>query len=299
MIYRHVFRGLLAGVAFLAASGAAQACAGPCGGSPCGNPCVESCAPAAPVAPVTRTITVYERVPEYYETTRTTYKSVCVTENYTAYRTECVPEVRTCTKTIIRKVPEWRDCVKTCYRWESCWETRTTYKKVHTCKEVCTVKRKWVDQGHYECQCVPARHGLFSHKKGCGDDCCEPCPPMKMKKVWVPCKVCIETPCVKKVRCTECIPCTTQVCVKKKVPYQTVTKVCTYRCIPETVCHNVTVMVSRCVPYQATRTVTKCVPVCEKVTCCRMVCKPVTRQITCYPCPPVDCCNQHRGGCCH
>jgi len=267
---------------------------------------------------MTRTVTVYEQVPEYYETTRTRYQSVCSTEKYTAYRTECVPEVRTCTKTIVRKVPEWRDVCQTCYRWESVWETRTTFKRVTVCKQVTTVRTKWVDQGHYEYQCVPACPGLLSRfkKKSCGgcDDCCEPCPPMKTKKVWVPCKVCIEVPCTKTVRCTECVPCTTQVCVKRRVPYQTVTKVCSYRCVPETVSHNYTVMVSRCVPYEATRTVSRCVPVVERVTACRMVCKPVTREVTCSPsdCCPTDCCGsggkgglfgglfgRKGGGCCN
>src|SRR5688572_18884299 len=57
-------------------------------------------APHAPVAhgcgaPAYQTVCVTEWVPEYYKTTRTTYKSTCVQERYTAYRHECVPEVRT------------------------------------------------------------------------------------------------------------------------------------------------------------------------------------------------------------
>jgi hypothetical protein len=308
MFNRHVIRGLLAGVAILAASSAVQACAAPCGG----NSCCDSCAPAVSCAPVKRTITVYESVPEYYETTRTTYRTVQATEKYTAYRTECVPETRTCTKTVYRKVPEWKDVCTTCYRWESCWETRTTYKKVTVCKQVCTVKRKCVDQGHWVEQCVPVGPSCFDRlKKSCGcGDCCEPCPRYKTKKVWCPNKVWVETPCVKTVRCTECVPCTTQVCVKKKVPYQTVSKVCTYKCIPETVTHTYTVNVSRCVPYEATRTVCKCVPVVEKVTACRMVCKPVTKEVECTPVS--ECCESghrafgrlfgrkgHGGGCCN
>jgi len=256
---------------------------------------------------VTRTITVYEQVPEYYETTRTTYKSVCVPEKYTAYRTECVPEVRTCCKTIMRKVPEWRDVCKTCYRYETVWENRTTYKKVTVCKTVTTVSRKCVDQGHYECQCVEVKPWFSKMKK---NDCCEPCPTYKTKKVWVPCKVWIETPCTKTVKCTECIPCTTQVCCKKKVPYTVTEKVCTWKCIPETVNHTYTVNVHKCVPYEATRMVSKFVPGCERVTACRMVCKPVTREVSCTPTPccPTDCCSsggkggffgRKKGGCCH
>jgi len=238
-----------------------------------------------------------QMVPEQYETTRTVYRTEYVNERYTAYRTECVPEGRTCTKTIYEKGPEWRDQVCTSYKCVPTMECRTTYKKVTVCKTVTTVTRKCVDKGHYECQQVPCKPGLFARaKKCCGcDDCCEPCPPMKTKKVWVPCPVWIETPCTKVVKCTECVPCTENVCVNKMVPVQTTVRVCTYRCVPRCVTSTYTVNVSRCVPYEATRCVAKCVPVCEKVTCCRMVCRPVVKEVCCTPCC-TPCCPK---SCCH
>jgi hypothetical protein len=303
MLYRHVIRGLLASLALVAASASAQANhhGGACCGSASGHGTIAPAPAGAPApAPAYRTITVYEMVPEYYETTRTTYKQVQVQEAYTAYRHECVPECRTRTKTVYRKVQEMVDETRCTYKCVQCMEEKTCYKKERVCKEVCSTKKKWVDQGHWECQCVPCKP-LFNFRKGCCDDCCDPCPPMKTKKVWVPCKVCIEEPCVKKVWETICTPYTTQVCVTKKVPCYETVKVCKTRCIPECVTETYTVNVSKCIPYQATRCVTKCVPHCEKVQACRMVCKAVCKQVpVCEPtcCQPSCCepCCESKGG---
>lgn len=318
MSYRHAIRGLLAGLALVAASASAQAghgSSGCCGSANHSGPIAPTPAYAAAsnaCAPATRTITVYEQVPEYYETTRTVYRQQQVQETYTAYRHECVPETRTRTKTVYRQVQEWKDVTTCTYKCVQVMETRTTYKKTKVCKEVCTVKRKCVDQGHWETQCVEVKP-LFS-KKSCDPCACEPCPRYKSKKVWVPCKVWVETPCVKKVWVTECTPCTEQVCVTKKVPCYETKKVCCTRCVPECVTETYTVNVSRCVPYQATRCVTKCVPVGEKVTACRMVCKPVCKEVpVCDPCADLnagsDCCGGsgglfgrffgRKGGCCN
>src|SRR5579884_1397486 len=46
---------------------------------------------AAPCAPRTCTVWVNEMVQEQYPCTRTVYTKQCRTEEYTAYRTECVP----------------------------------------------------------------------------------------------------------------------------------------------------------------------------------------------------------------
>src|SRR5438105_2856608 len=48
---------------------------------------------AAP-APCTRTVCCTEWVAEKFQSTRTVYKHECKRENYTAYRCECVPEIR-------------------------------------------------------------------------------------------------------------------------------------------------------------------------------------------------------------
>jgi hypothetical protein len=51
------------------------------------------------------------------------------------------------------------------------------------------------------------------------------------------------------------------------------------------------VMVKQCIPYQATRCVPTCVPCTEKVTCTRMVCKTICKQV------PVETCAPACGGC--
>src|SRR5262245_7909523 len=106
MFNRHVIRGLLAGVALVAASASIQAGSSCCGATgtgpiapqPAGAPAANAGGAAPAAKPATRTITCYEQVPEYYETTRTCYKTEWAEEKYTAYKHECVPETRTRTK---------------------------------------------------------------------------------------------------------------------------------------------------------------------------------------------------------
>jgi hypothetical protein len=263
-----------------------------------------------------RTVTVTEWVPEQYESCRTVYKTEYVNETYTAYRTECVPETRTRMVTVSRMVPECRDVVRTTYKCVPTQETRTCTKQVWTCKPVTTIHRKCVDQGHWECCEVPCEPGFFSrlgsHRRhGCDDPCAPACCEVKTKTVkkWVPNKVWIETPVTKMVRTCEYVPYTTCVTVNKMVPVQEVHKVTVNRCVTEQQCQTYTVNVARQVPYQATRCVAKCVPVQEKVTCCRMVPRQVQKCVpVCEPCEPAcDACETgHRGffgrrhsGCCH
>ena len=117
---------------------------------------------------------------------------------------------------------------------------------------------------------------------------------MKTKKVWVPCKVCIETPCTKTVHSWECVTTTEMVCVKKSIPVHETVKVCTYRCETQTtmvpVCKTKCVPVCKtvsytechkvCVPYQATRCVTTCQPCTETYTVCKMVATCVEKEVT-------------------
>jgi len=288
MLHRNLISPVLAAVVYFAASNFAQAACCPQEGAP---------APAAACAPITRTITVMELVPETYETVRTSYRTEHVNETYTAYRTECVPETRTTYKTVTRLVPEVREeCVTVCKCVPTC-ETRTVMKKVTVCKEVTTYTKKTVDCGHWECRCEPVRHRC-GRKKSCDpcDPCGQPCQEYRTKKVWVSNKVCVETPCTKMVRSTECVPTTVTVTVNKMVQTTEVRKVCVNRCVSETVPVTCTVNVSKCVPYTATRCVAKCVPVQEKVLCTRMVCKPVCKTITETPaatsCACADTCCQ-------
>ncbi len=69
--------------------------------------CNTDCAPAC--APAYRTVTVTEYKPTTVEEVRTVYKTVCDTEKYTAYRTECVPETRHRTVCCTKLVPTVED----------------------------------------------------------------------------------------------------------------------------------------------------------------------------------------------
>jgi len=242
-----------------------------------------------------------EMVPECYDSFRTTYRTECAQEAYTAYRTECVPETRTVNRTVTRTVQEWKDQVYTVCKCVPTTETRTVMRRVTRTRQVTTMVKKVVDQGHWEEQCVPVsnnnnggRRGLLCKKKKqpeptCCQDPCNPCPvecpKFETKKVWVACKVCVETPCTRTECYTECVPETVCVTVNKMVPSTEVRKVCVNRCVTECVPETCTVMTRRCVPYTAYRTVSKCVPVQEKVTCTRMVCRPVTKTVVEYPAP--------------
>jgi hypothetical protein len=258
----------------------------------------DCCAPTTtPCAPATQSVCVTEWVKENFTTTRTAYRTECVQENYTAYRNVCVPQTCTRVCTVNTMVPENRTVVRTVCVPTTCVETRTVMKTVTTCKPVTTVTRKCVDQGHYECRQVPCRQSCLTKMRNKHNGCCECCPPpMKTVRVWCPNKVWVETPCTKMVRCRACVPCTTQVTVCKMVPKQVTTQVCCYRCVPQQKTETYTVMVSKCVPYQATRTVARCVPCQETVVCCRMVPRTVVKQVACAS--PCNTCGNVGNTCC-
>jgi len=246
-------------------------------------------APIAPVAdgcaPQTRTVCVKEWVPEQYQAERTVYKTECRQENYTAYKCECVPETRTRTCTTYKKVQEMQTVCKTVYDCVQCMEERTTMVKHVTCKPVTKTVRKCVDKGHWECREVPCGPSCFEkmkshfHHKDCCDSCEATCQRTKTKKVWVPCPVWEEhTVCTTEKVC-EYTPQTCKVCVTKKVPRQVTCQVCVSKCVPECHTETYTCNVEKKVPYQATRTVSVCVPVKETYTACRMVCRTVEKQV--------------------
>jgi hypothetical protein len=226
-------------------------------------------ATAAPCAPQFRTVCVKEWVPEKYETTRITYERVCREEKYTAYRCECVPETRT--RQVCVSVP--------------CVEERTVMKSQWKCVPVTQVVRKCVDKGHYECKEVPCGPSFlerlresFRCKDGCNDCCenrCEPCPRTKTVKVWVPCPTWEEK--------TVC--CTKRVC--EKIPVKCQVKVCKTQVKTETY----TCMAQKRIPYEATRNVVHCVPHEQKITCTRMVCRTVQKQVPVETCCETSCCR--------
>jgi hypothetical protein len=284
--------------------------------APAANP-APAPAPAAAGAPCGggyQTIYVNEWVPETYTTTRTVYRQEWREQQYTAYRYECVPQCVTKNVTCYRTVTEWKDVVRTCYERVPVCVERTVMKKVVTCQPCTKVIRKCVDRGHWECCEVPTLLGRIQlaryQKNACCDPCaCPPCIKTRTQKHWVSCpvweeccvtvmqQVCTYVPTV--VKCTEwkCVPkCVTQ-------------RVCCTRCVPECRQITCTVMVQKCIPYQACRKVCVCVPCCEQVTCCRMVCRCVAKQVPvcapcCTTCCETSCCCQRkfsfrRHGCCN
>jgi hypothetical protein len=227
--------------------------------------------------------------------TRTSYRVECRQETYTAYRCECVPETRTRTCTVYKNVPEVKTVTRSYCVCVPVVEERTVMRAHVTCKPVTTTCRRCVDHGHYECREVPCheRHckglltGLFHKHHGCCDDCCEPCPPpTKTVKVWVPCKVWEEVPVTRMERVCEYRPEVCKVTTYKREMRQENVQVTCMKCVPEQRTENYTVMVSKTVPYTATRTVRVCVPVTETVTCCASPCG--------------ESCGRHfRHRCCH
>jgi hypothetical protein len=253
---------------------------------------------AVPAAdPCTQTIQVIECVPEHYTTTRTAYRYECKQEVYTAYRCETATEVRTRTCTYYERIPEVRNEVRTVCTMVPTVEVRTVcrphWSYVTETKMVC----RTVDRGHWECREVHScfdglRHRLRGHHH---NDCCNPCcecpPPVRTRKVWVPCRVTEQVPvtCCRKVCTYEQVKCNVTVC--RPVTKQVTVQVCSYRCVPRQRVETYNVCVTRQVPCQATRTVRVCVPYQETVTCCRMVSRVVTRTV---PAPVAQACC---GGC--
>jgi hypothetical protein len=245
--------------------------------------------------PQYRTVCVNEWVPETYEKTITVMKKECVQEKYTAYRCESVPETRQRTCTVYEKVPEVVERVRHICVKVPVVEERTTMEKHWVSVPECKVVRKCVDKGHYECKevpCGPSMHEKM-HKwlhKDCCEECCEPCPKTKTVKVWVPCPTWEEhtVTCMKKVCEMRPVTCKVTVCKTEMKEEKYSVTVC--KTVAKQVVENYTVCVTKQIPYEATRTVVHCVPVQEKVTCTRMVCHKVEKQV-----PVATCCEDACG----
>ena len=237
--------------------------------------------------PKMRTIQVTECVPETYQEKRTCYRWECKQENYTAYRCEsvCVPKERTVT--CVERIPETKTVTRKVCHYESCCETRTVMKNCYHWEQYTCMQKKCVSRGHWEC-CEVCK------QPSCFEKLCNPCacPHTVTKKHWVHCPVYQECPVTKcKKVCTQ-VPTTCQVRVCKPVWQEVQCQVCSYRCVEKKHVEKYNEMVTKKVPYQATRCVRVCVPYTETVTCCRM--KTVTRQVQvaeCAPsCCPAPCC---------
>jgi hypothetical protein len=245
-------------------------------------------------APATRTVCCTEWVPEQYQSERTVYKTECKAEKYTAYKCECVPETRTCTRTVCKVVHEATTVMRTVCECVPVCEERTHMQQCVSYQPVTKMCRKCVDKGHYECKEVPCGPSLADRLKKCfhKNDCCEPCcPKTKTVKCWVPCKVWVEYPVTTCQKVVTCKPVTCKVTVYKRVEKQVPCQVTTCKYVPTQETHTYQVMTVKKVPYEATRMVTVCVPVKETVTCTRLVARTVQKQVPCETtcCKPVCC----------
>jgi len=285
MFHRTLACGLIAGLALAGAPARTFAIGPNHGGGAAGHAAaapsgpVHSSASAGGCGPVMTTVTVYEQVPETYTGTRTVYKNECVSEAYTAYRTETVPEARQVTRYVSRQVHETKQITVNTWQTVQTTEMRTVTKRVPVCKEVTTISRKCVDNGCWQSECVET----FASKLKGKFNSCGHCPEYTSRKVWVSNKQWVETPCTKMVKSyecvTECVP--TTVCKKVCVPE--VKTVTSCRTVCEPITETVTVNVCKTVPYTGTRMVNKCVPVTESYTATRMVCRAVQKQVASYP----------------
>lgn len=256
-------------------------------------------APAATAsAPQFRTVCVQEWAPEQYQCTRTSYRTECRTETYTAYRCESYPEQRTRVCTVYRMVPEVKEVIRRVCVCVPHVEERTVMQAHVTCKPVTKIVRRCVDKGHWECREVPCdppkkKRKWFSRKHDCCEPCCDPCcpPPTKIVRVWVPCKVWVETPvtCMEKV--CEYRPVVCRVTCYRHEWREERCQVTCCRCVVEPKVEHYTVICKKMVPYQAVRTVKVCVPHTETVTCTRMVCRTVHKQVPVEPCCAPSCCE--------
>jgi hypothetical protein len=244
-------------------------------------------------------------VPETYPATRTVYRTETRQEAYTAYRTECVPQVQTRTVTHYRTVTETVMTTRTVCVNVPTVEERTVMKTHTVCRPVTHVERKCEDHGHYECREVPCGPSFSDRMKKClhhKSDCCadECCEPVRTKtvKVWVPCPVWVEKPCTRIERTTECHPEVVHVTVCRKEFRTEQVPVTRCRTIPECRTETYTVNVTRCVPYQAVRTVQVCVPHQETYMATRMVCRKVAKEVPVAPSCCESCCESCGTPCC-
>jgi hypothetical protein len=232
--------------------------AGGCG-APCGSPC----------GPTWTTIKVTEYVPTTVKEKRTVLKPITTTETYTAWKTECVEEAQTRTCTINKMVPVVVNETRCIHKCVPTVETRVVTKCIPVCKTVTEMCSKTVDKGHWECReeiCGPSFFSKLKSKLSHDScECSEPCPTVKTKKVWVACLVTEQYPVTKTIKSHETISETVQMTVNKTVTETVVVPVTTYKCVPEVKTEVVKVLVPKQVSFQATRQVTKCVPVEEEV----------------------------------
>jgi hypothetical protein len=259
-----------------------------------------------PSAPAQQFCTVYvkELVAEPYTCTKTVYKTESKEEKYTAYKCVQVPVEKTRTVTVYKTVAETKPVTRKVVTCVPTVEEKTTMVSHWVTHQVTVMEKKCVDKGHYECKEVPCGpslservHKLCSSKHSC--DCepvCEPCPRTKTVKCWVPCPTYIDVPKCKTERVCETKPVTCKVTVYKRVEKEETCNVTVNKCVAEQKTEKYTCYETKQVPYEATRTVTKCVPVQETVTGTRMVCKTVAKQVpvapACNPCcEPTTCCK--------
>ena len=197
--------------------------------------------------PVQKTVTVMERVPVTKTVTvmETQWKKVMVTEmkSKTVTHKVQVPYCKELGPTIGDRLKKICDpCYTPCPRTVSGCKTEKVRETV--CEPVTVCKKV--------AECVPV----------CKTVCTYECKP-----------VC-------KTICTyECVPVQKTICTYECVTKVVPTTVCKTKCVPTVETVTKTVNVRKCVPYTATRQVTVCEPVQEKVKVTKMVFKVVEKDV--------------------
>jgi hypothetical protein len=247
---------------------------------------------AKPTAPKMRTIEVTECVPQMVKEKRTCYRWECQEQKYQAFRCESVCVAKERTVTCVERIPETKTVTRKVCHYESACETRTVMKNCYEYRQVTCMQKKCVSRGHWE-TCETCKGPGFFEKLcnpcACGHTVCQ--------KHWVHCPVYQECPVTRcqKVCVQKPVTCTVRVC--KPVWQEVQQQVCSYRCVEKKHVEKYNEMVTKQVPYTATRTVRVCVPYTETVNVCRMVEKKVQRQVPvcettcCTPCCPKPCCQ--------
>jgi hypothetical protein len=247
--------------------------------------------------------------------TYTAHRWECVPQTITCQVTvnKMITETVTENRCVTERVPVQKTV--TCYERVPVQKTVTVMQRVPVQKTVTVNETRWTKVMVTEMQTKTVKHkvqvpycetkgpSLMDRLKACCDPCYTPCPRTvsgcRTEKVCetvccpvTKCKKVKECVPVTKTICTyECVPVTKQVCCYECVPvqkqitcWQCVTKmvptpVTRTRCVPTVETQTKTVNVNKCVAYQATREVTVCTPVKEKIKVCKMVPTVVEKEV--------------------
>jgi hypothetical protein len=232
--------------------------------------------------------------------TSTVTENKCVTERIPVTKTVTVTERKPVTKTVtvMERKPVTKTVTVNETKWKSVMVTEMVSKTVVSKVQVPYTKEvgpSLSDRLHKLCDpCYAACPHTIS---GCKTErhCEKVCEPVTKCKKVAECVPVTKTVCsyecvpVTKTVCSyECVPVTKQITTYECVTKMVATPVTRTKCVPTVETVTKSVNVKKCVAYQATREVTVCEPVKEKVKVCKLVAQVVERDVApstaCDPC---------------